>query len=340
MSRRQFLKASALIGSSVIVGAPAFYGASAQQSDQVSGSRKGTRIILGGYGPSSSSFSRGLTHIGDHLVARFGDEVEIEYVYNILDLGYDAPGDLTRLVASGVLSLAYLTMFEGIPELKIAALPFLFADTAAARVAMDGALGQSAIRTIEAGTDFRVLGFFENGFRHVSNNIRPVRAPADLQGLSIRVLGIQARTFELLGADPRSTALAAVYQGLESGQLDGQENPFENIVTYGLYRAQRFYTATYHSYLSRPVFVHGPSFTAWPEVLQTEMRVAVRNAVILQRQLHDKAEIDAAAIIRAAGGEIIELTAKQRDAFIEAVAPIYAEARNQYSRTLLDLVNL
>jgi TRAP-type transport system periplasmic protein len=296
------------------------------------------RIILGGYGPSTSSFSQGLKHIGDRLEASFGDEVEVKYVYNILDLGYDAAGDLTRLVDDGVLSLAYLTMFDRIPALQVAALPFLFEDSATARAAMDGALGQSAIDTIEANSNLRVLGFFENGFRHVSNSVRPVHSPADLHGLIIRVLGVQARTFELLGANPKVTPLPVVFKGLESGELHGQENPFENVVTYRLYRAQQYYTETYHSYLSRPIFVHKPAFNAWSEELQTEMRAAVQEAVSLQRRLHDQAEIDAAEIIRAAGGEIVTLTADERQAFVDAVAPIYTDARTQFSPELLRLV--
>ena len=339
MYRRQFLKASALIGGGLIVGTPVF-NTNAQQSGQTGTSEKPIRITLGGYGPSTSSFSQGLKQIGDRLGARFGDDVEIEYLYNILDLGYEEAGDLTRLVDNGVLSLAYLTMFDGIPALEVAALPFLFANSAAARVAMDGALGQSAINTIEADTNFRVLGFFENGFRHVSNSVRPVHSPVDLKGLAIRVLGVQARTFELLGANPKVTPLPAVFDGLQSGELDGQENPFENVVSYNLYHAQRYYTETYHSYLSRPIFVHRPSFDVWPDALRMEMRAAVKEAVTLQRQLHDQAEIDSAEIIREAGGEIVTLTPQQRQAFIDAVAPIYADAQNQYDRELLNLVGL
>ncbi len=329
MYRRQFLRVSTLIGGGLIVGAPVVNAAN----------DKTTRVILGGYGPSTSSFSQGLKLIGNRLDAEFGDEIDIKYVYNIFDVGYDAAGDLTWLVDSGVLSLAYLTMFSGNHALQVAALPFLFPDSAAARAAMDGALGQSAIGTIEADTDFRVLGFFENGFRHVSNSVRP-HEPDDLKGLTIRVLGVQARTFELLGANPKVTPLPAVYRGLELGELDGQENPFENVVTYNLYRVQRYYTETYHSYLSRPIFVHEPSFDAWPDALQSEMRAAVNDAVDLQRQLHDQAEIDSAAIIREAGGEIVQLTAPQRAAFVDAVAPIYADAQNQFSRELLEMVNL
>jgi TRAP-type C4-dicarboxylate transport system substrate-binding protein len=337
MQRRNFLKTSAMIGGGLIAGAYVLPIVNAQQSNFTN---KPTRIVLGGYGPATSSFSKSLKLIGDRLGSRFGEDVEVNYVYNILDLGYDAAGDLTRLVDNGVLSLAYLTMFKDIPALQVAALPFLFSDSVAARAAMDGALGQSAIDSIEANSDLRILGFFENGFRHVSNSVRPVHSPADLNGLTIRVLGVQAKTFEILGANAKVTPLPVVFDGLKSGELDGQENPFENVVTYKLYQAQRYYTETYHSYLSRPIFVHKPSFDAWPADLQMEMRDAVTEAVDYQRKLHDQAEIDAAQTIREAGGEIVTLSPEQRQVFVDAVAPIYVDAQTQFSRELLEMVNL
>ena len=71
---------------------------------------------------------------------------------------------------------------------------------------MDGALGHALTARIEAETSFRIVGYFENGFRHVSNRVRPIHTPADMKGLSIRVLPskVQERTFELLGAEPKS----------------------------------------------------------------------------------------------------------------------------------------
>lgn len=339
MVRRQFLKASAMLGGGFITAGSSISSANAQESN-LGGVTKPFRIVMGGYGPSTSSFSLGLKRIGDRLEARFSDDVEIKYVYNVMDLGYDGAGGLATLVDHGWLSLAYMTMFAGIPALELAALPFLFSDSASARVAMDGALGRSAIETIENDTNYRVLGFFENGFRHVSNNTRPVQSPDDLAGLAIRVLAVQARTFELLGAKPTNTPLPGVFKGLESGQLDGQENPFENVVTYSLYKTQRYYTETFHSYLSRPIFVNRLSFDAWPTELQTELRAAVQDAVSFQRGLHDEAEVSAAETIRESGGEIIQLTPAQRAKFIDAVAPIYVDAQSLYSRELLSSVGL
>lgn len=340
MHRKYSPKALARISAGIMISALLLLDVSAQPAAQTAVSAQPIRIIMGGYGPSTTSFSQALKLIGDRLGAKFGDDIEVRYVYNVTDLGYSGGGDLQRLVNSGALALAYRTMAEGIPALELAALPFVFSDLNAARTAMDGPLGQAVIETIEAQTNFRILGFFENGFRHVSNNVRPVHVPADLSGLKIRSLSINARAFELFGAEPTTISLAEALPHLEAGTIDGQENPFENTVSYNPYLYQRFHTATYHSYLSRPIFVNRLTFDAWPEALQSEMRAAVADAVIRQRQLHDEAEAESAAIIREAGGEIVELTAEQRAMFIATVAPMYAEAKTRYSRELLELVGL
>lgn len=329
MHRRGFLKSAALLGAAA---------ATTRAQGQRIGNVQGPFVIrLAGYGPPETSFSQGLTAIGDRLAATFGEAVDVRYVHNVMDVGYSA-GDLSWMVGAGVLTGAYATLRESIPELELAALPFLFADTASARAAMDGPLGEAAARSIEGMLDVRVLGFFENGFRHVSNSVRPVHTPADLEGLRIRVLPTQIRTFELLGATPVDMALQSAIGALRDGELDGQENPFANTVTYGIYPLQRYHTATYHSYLSRPVFVTRSTYEAWPQELKAEIRVAAREAVALQRRLKDQEEEQAAATIRDAGGEIVELSAAQRDAFVRAVAPIYEEARTVYPAELLALV--
>ena len=297
---------------------------------------------MGGYGPATTGFSLALKRIGDRLTAKFRSDVDVKYVYNILDLGYRGE-DILWLVESGALTLGYQSssyLTERVPDLGIADLPFLFPDTATARAAMDGKLGQVLAQRTEVGMNYRILGWFENGFRHVSNKLRPVRMPADLKGMSIRVLPskVQARTFELLGAVPKIMDLTEAIAGVKAGPLDAQENPFFNTVTYGVHNFHKFHTATNHFYLSRPIFFHRPSFDAWPQELQQEMRAAVTEAVGFQRGLHVKEEEDAQVAIRKAGGEILELTPEQHKAFVAAVTPIYGEARAAYDRELLSLV--
>lgn len=299
---------------------------------------------MGGYGPPGTGFSLALKAIGDRLEAKFGDQVEVRYVYNILDLGYRGD-DILWLVESGLLTLGYQSssyLTDRVPELGVVDLPFIFPDVATARAAMDGPLGRLLTHRIEAATNFRIVGFFENGFRHVSNRLRPVTLPADLEGMSIRVLPskVQARTFELLGAIPRIMDLSEAIAAVKAGQLDAQENPFSNTVNYGVHKYHRFHTATSHFYVSRPIFVHRPSIDAWPRAIREEFVVAVSDAIAFQRGSHLKEEHEAMLEIQQAGGTILDLSAAQHAAFTAAVQPIYGEARRQFRRDLLKLLDL
>jgi TRAP-type C4-dicarboxylate transport system substrate-binding protein len=296
---------------------------------------------MGGYGPATTGFSRALKRIGDRLEAQFGDRVDVKYVWNIMDLGYQAQ-DILWLVEHGLLTLGYQSssyLTDRVPELGLVDLPFLFGTTERARACIDGALGRMLARKIEERVDYRILGFFENGFRHLSNRLRPVRTPADLAGMRIRVLpsNIQERTFELLGAVPLRMDLTEAIKMIAGGELDAQENPLSNTVTYGVHGFHRFHTLTSHFYISRPIFIHRAAFDAWPDDLQDAMRSAASEAVAFQRDLHVREEEDARAAIAAAGCEIVELSADEHAAFASAVKPIYGEARRQYGNDLFAL---
>jgi TRAP-type transport system periplasmic protein len=299
------------------------------------------QIRMGGYGPATTGFSRALQFIGDRLTAEFGDRIEVKYVWNIMDLGYRAE-DILWLVEHGLLTLGYQSssyLTDRVPNLGIVDLPFLFSDTQAARAAMDGALGEVLARSIEGRVNYRILGWFENGFRHISNRVRPVHLPADLAGLRIRVLPsqVQARTFELLGAVPMRMDLTEAIAMIKAGTIDAQENPLSNTVTYGVHKFHRFHTLSNHFYISRPIFVHRAAFDAWPAELQRAMRAAVTAAVGLQRELHVQEEETARQAIAAQGCDLVQLTAAERDAFASAVAPLIAEARTIYAPELFDL---
>ena len=345
MLRRQLLKTTALAAAGAMAGGlSAPKTAAGQRTAPASATKRPIRIVMGGYSPSSTAFSLALKRIGDRLKARLGDKVDIKYVYNVLDLGY-REDDLNWMVADGVLTLAYQSsgyFTPEVPDLGVADLPYLFPNVQAARAAIDGRFGQALAATLEAGLNCRVLGYFEAGFSQLSNALRPVHAPADMKGMRIRVRPskVQARTFELFGAEPKAMDLSEFTEALKAGAVDGQENPFANTVTYGVHKFHRFHTVTNQHYQSRQVFVHRPSFDAWPRELQEECGAAVKDAVSFQRELHVKEESDAMAAIRMERGEILQLTAQEREAFVRAVSPIYGEARSEYGRDLLGLVGL
>jgi TRAP-type C4-dicarboxylate transport system substrate-binding protein len=300
------------------------------------------KIRMGGYGPPTTSFSRALKLIGDTLSAAFGDRIDVKYVWNIMDFGYRAE-DILWLVEDGVLTLGYQSssyLTDRVPELGFVDLPFLFDQRDQARAAMDGALGQLLADSIEDRVNYRILGWFENGFRQISNRLHRVRVPADLNGMRIRVLPseVQARTFELLGAMPLRWDLTEAIAAIKAGTIDAQENPFANTVTYGVHKFHRFHTVTNHFYISRPIFLHRPAFDAWPEDLQRAMRDAVKRAVAFQRDLAIEEDREARAAIEAAGCEITQLTAAEHAQFRAAVAPLLNEARGTYGGKIFAMI--
>jgi TRAP-type transport system periplasmic protein len=299
------------------------------------------KIRIGGYGPPSTSFSRALKLIGDTLSAGFGDRISVDYVWNIMDHGHRAEEILT-LVENGAMTLGYQSssyLTDRVPELGFVDLPFLFEHRDQARAAIDGELGRHLSRSIEARINYRILGYFENGFRQISNRLRPVRAPTDLNGMRIRVLPseVQARTFELLGAIPLRWDLTEAIAAIKAGTIDAQENPFANTVTYGVHKFHHFHTVTNHFYISRPIFLNRTQFDAWPPELQSAMHDAVAEAVAFQRELAIAEDREARAAIKAAGCEITALTPAQHALFRQAVDPLLQEARHTYGAEIFEM---
>src|SRR5437763_1953252 len=299
-------------------------------------------IRMAGYGPPTTSFSRALKLIGDTLSARFGDRIKVDYVWNIMDHGHRAEEILT-LVENGALTLGYQSssyLTDRVPELGFVDLPFLFERREPARAAIDGELGRYLAKKIEARVNYRILGYFENGFRHISNRLRTIRTPADLAGMRIRVLPseVQARTFELLGAIPLRWDLTEAIAAIKAGTIDAQENPFANTVTYGVHKFHHFHTVTNHFYISRPIFLHRTTFDSWPQDLQEAMREAVAASVAFQRELAVEEDKSARQAIVDQGCEIAELTADEHAAFAKAVQPLWADAQTMYGKEMFAMV--
>ena len=167
--------------------------------------------------------------------------------------------------------------------------------------------------------------------------MRTVRTPADLKGMHIRVLPsqIQKRTFELLGARPQIMDLTDAIRMIKAGEIDAQENPLTNPVTYRVHKFHRFHTLGNHFYISRPIFLRRPTFDAWPADLKEAMSRPLTEWVAFQRDLHIKEEEDAQSAIKAEGCEIVKLGAAKHDAFAAAVQRMYAEAKKSVERRVV-----
>ena len=299
------------------------------------------QIVMGGYGPATTTCSRGMKVIGDRLQAEFGADVDVKYVWNVMDLGYKG-GDLLWMTERGILTLCYQStsyLADRVPELDFADLPFLFATLEEARAAMDGALGEYLSRKIEARIGYRVIGYFENGYRHISNRLRPIHRLGDLKGMRIRLMPGQVhhRSFELLGAVPFSLDLKPGLEAVMSGTVDAQENPLANTVDYGAHTVHRHHTLTGHCYLSRGIYVNRAAHDAWPEEFRRAVAAAAREGILAQRKLAEEEERIARRAIEEAGGEFAELAPEARQEFVRAVQPLYEEVRARYGDEMFAL---
>jgi TRAP-type C4-dicarboxylate transport system substrate-binding protein len=302
------------------------------------------RITLGGYGPPNTTCSRGIKVLGDTIAAQFDKAVAVHYVWNVMDFGYKA-ADLLWMAEDGVLSLSYQStsyLADRVPEMDMADLPFLFEGLEQARAAMDGAFGAWMTDRIEARIPgYRVLGFFENGYRHISNRLRPVRTLADLKHMRVRLMPgeIHRRSFELMGAVPCPLDLKPGLEAVMAGTVDAQENPFANTVDYGAHTVHRYHTLSAHCYLSRGLYMNRAQFERWPAALQEGMRAAARKAILAQRDLAVEEERHARNAIEAAGGEVVELTPQARAAFKQAVQPLHDDMRRRYGDDVFRLID-
>jgi TRAP-type transport system periplasmic protein len=297
------------------------------------------KIRFGGYSPADSTHSRAAVHFKEALARRIGVAVQVDHYWNVMDFGYRAD-DLLSMVECGLLTMCYFStsyLADRVPELEVIDLPFIFESEARAHATLDGALGAFLTEKTESRLNYRVLGYWDNGFRHLTNRLRPIRAPGDLNDMRIRLQpnDIHVKTFELLGAVPVPTDLKPGIAMIEKGEVDAQENPLANTVTYGVDKHHRHVTMSGHFYGARGLYVNKATFDACPENVQEAVREAAREAIGVQRKLAAETEKGIRARLEKAGVAFVDLTAQERAAFVAAVQPVLRAARKKLGDDLL-----
>ena len=160
-------------------------------------------ISMGGYQPPSSVHNKAAEVFGSGLKNRLGDGVHFELDGNMVASQGIKAVDLLTLVENGDLSMCYFAssyLADRIPELGIFDLPFVINSREQAYAALDGKLGQHLANQFRQKTGFRVLGFWDNGFRHITNRTRAIRTPNDCRGLKMRTMNseLHQEVFKLL----------------------------------------------------------------------------------------------------------------------------------------------
>lgn len=215
-------------------------------------------------------------------------------------------------------------------------LPFLMKDNAAMARVLDGEVGTELLGTLESN-NLHGIAMWGAGFRHMTNNVRPITGPDDLKGIKMRTLQAPTilSTYRAYGANPTAMAYVEVYNGLQQGVVEGQENPLANIASMKFYEVQKYMTLTGHAYHTYAAVMNKNKWDSLPEDLQTVVADAMVVGRDAARQYTDE---DEAKILDAIKDqiEILPLTEEGRAAFIEASKPIYEEFAPKVTQELLD----
>jgi tripartite ATP-independent transporter DctP family solute receptor len=216
----------------------------------------------------------GAQKFADLVAEKTGGSVKIE-VFPSSQLGNQR--DLVEGVQFGTIDFTLTStavMGNFVPEVNVFDLPFIIRDIPHAYKALD-TVGMEAVKSGEA-KGIKTLAFMENGVRHVTNNRAPVKVPADMKGLKIRVQEqpVYIEMMKLLDASPVPMAFGELYTALEKGVIDAQENPLAHIYTARFFEVQKFVSLTGHVYAAEPILV---SMAVWNK-LSPEQQKAVEDA--------------------------------------------------------------
>ena len=300
------------------------------------------QVRLGGYAPAESSHGRALDRLAAELRSALGDRVEVEIAYNILDTGRPIQ-DLLADVESGTTTACFFStayIADRVPQLGIIDLPYLFSSLQHAHTALDGGLGDSLSQATQAATDLVPFGYWDNGYRHLSNRHRPVRTPEDCRGFSIRLQPNWAHEafFTALGCTPVCNDLREGIAMLKAGELDAQENPFSNFVAYGINEVHPHVSLTGHIYGARGVYGSAQQLRDWPEDAVEALRNAARAAIVQQRADAEQGELDIRRRLEGEGLQILDLTEDEVSAFRDIAQPVLDRARPQFDDQLWSLL--
>jgi tripartite ATP-independent transporter DctP family solute receptor len=278
--------------------------------------------------PSDSSWFKGAVKFAELVKQRTNGR----YAVTVFPNASMASGDQNKeleMVQQGTIDFAYIStslLSNADPRYNLPLLPWLFASNADVDKMINGPLGNEMLGFGEA-KNMIGLGIAENGFRQLSNSKREIKTPDDLKGLKIRTPNVKAytSTFTALGASPVSLSLPQVYEALQQGTLDGQENAFDTIIANKFYDVQKYITVWNYSYSALFLVANKTVWASLDKQSQDIFLKAAADACAFQIQEARRLENSQIELLKSKGVSITILTPDQIKAFRDKVAPVYTE---------------
>ena len=295
-------------------------------------------VIKIGHGAAEAfHMHRALVKFEELVEAGSNGEIDVQF-FPSSQMGPDR--EMIEGVQTGVLEMAIppSSFFAGWdPAFAVIELPYMYASKDIAYEVLDGDAGAGMLARVE-NQGLVGLGWLELGVRNVTNNVRPVATPEDLEGVKLRTMKVPAHvaTFETLGANPTPMNFGEVYSALQQGVIDGQENPLAIITSQRFYEVQKYLSTTAHVFAVYMPVISKPFFEGLSAEHQQLVRESMASARSYQAELvaaEDTAQLEE---IRAAGVEVLELTAEQRQAFADKTESVRLQYRDEVGTEAYD----
>lgn len=227
----------------------------------------------------------------------------------------------------------------GVKEFEVFDLPYIFPNKTSLYAVTEGPIGKGLMQKLEP-KGITGLAYWDNGFKDMSAN-KPLHEPADFRGLKMRIQASKVLDAQMraLGANPQVLAFSEVYQALQTGVVDGTENPPSNMYTQKMHEVQKHMTLSNHGYLGYAVIVNKKFWDGLPADIRAALEQAMRDATTYEKAIAQRDNDEALAAIKKAGKTTIyELTPKQQADWRKALLPVHKQMEGRIGKELIQSI--
>ena len=279
-------------------------------------------LKFGHVGEPGSLFEASAKVFAEKANAKLGDKAEVQ-IFGSSQLGKDK--ELLQKLKLGQVTFALPSsvMSSVADEFGVFEMPYII-QSREHMMAVQDSIGESVLQKAANGKGYRILTYFENGFRHITNNTRPINKPEDLAGIKLRTPNgaWRVKMFKLYGANPTPMAFSEVFTALKTAVIDGQENPYAQIWSAKFQEVQKYLSITGHVYTPAYLLVSDKHFAKLPEDVQSALMEAAQESQPEVYALAAQLETDLLENLKKGG---IAVNTADKAAFVEASKPIYDE---------------
>ncbi|NKB53343.1 MAG: hypothetical protein GKR97_14155 [Rhizobiaceae bacterium] len=299
------------------------------------------KIKFGGYQGDKSVHTRGARVFRDAVSRISEGEIEVDFIQNIVESGRKA-SDLLSATEGGELDGCYFSssyLASRAPQLALFDQHFAVPDRRRAYAVLDGSLGTRLAAEVKAATGFQIMGYWDNGLRHISSAETAFRSPADCQGMKIRTLASDdhQRVFKALGFLPVAIDVRDLPDAVARGTVDAQENPLTNIYNFGLHNTHRTVTLTGHLLGVAPVLFNQSVVDGWSDDTRNAVTSALQEATQAQRRFAEEDDDICSKAMMEEGVNLVHLSQSERASLVEATRQEVDTTRSRFNQDLIDL---